>query len=134
MIQETGSKAGGIDLVQVGLALVAVCMLGLGAFMIIAPGTFHDTIGPFGPRNDHYAIDGATFSLAFGIGAAVAIRNAGWRIPVLAMLVVENVAHTINHLVDIGDATPSWVGVFDFFVLMGASVLLSRLLWRQADR
>ncbi|MGH3874236.1 MAG: hypothetical protein ACRDSR_22500 [Pseudonocardiaceae bacterium] len=114
------------------MTLIAVCTLGLGTFMIIAPGSFHDTIGPFGPRNDHYAIDGATFYLAFGLGAVVAIRDAGWRIPVLAMLAVQNVAHTINHLVDIGDATPSWVGIFDFVVLMGATVLLSWLLLRRS--
>lgn len=110
--------------VRVGMALICAYMLGIGVFAIVAPGVFYETLGPFGTRNDHYTIDGATFMVAFGIGALVAIRHESWRVPVVLMVLVQNAVHTVNHLVDIGEADPGWVGVFDFLVLLAGGVLL----------
>jgi hypothetical protein len=37
--------------------------------------------------------------------------------------------HSINHLVDIADADPGWVGYFDFFALAAATLQLAGLIW-----
>ncbi len=118
----------------IGLVLIAIWTLGVGLFIVVAPGVFYETLGPFGTRNDHYAIDGATFQLALGIGAVVAIRQRSWRLPVVAMVTFQNIAHAINHAVDIQKATPAWIGVLDFAVLAIASVLLVWLLTRTVNR
>ena len=49
------------------------------------PGFFFDEIGPYGARNDHYMGDLATWYLALGAVALVAVRRARWRVPVLAL-------------------------------------------------
>jgi hypothetical protein len=41
--------------------------------------------------------------------------------------------HALNHLVDVGDADPSWVGPFDL-VSLGALALLVGVLYRSAAR
>ena len=48
--------------------------LALGLLLWLTPGFFYDEIGPFGPRNDHYMGDVATWYLA--LGAATLVRRA----------------------------------------------------------
>ncbi len=118
-----------------GLIAFGVYHLALALFMAVAPGTFFEEIGPFGAQNDHYIRDTATFNLAFGAALLAAIRYQSWRVPVLALVVVQFALHAINHLVDIGEADPEWVGVADFVSLTVATVLLAGLLreaWRDA--
>ena len=57
------------------LLVVAVYHLLLGAFMFFAPGAFYDSLGKFPPKNPHYIKDTATFYIAFGFGAFVAVRR-----------------------------------------------------------
>jgi len=111
-----------------GLALLGAYELALALFMAVAPGTFHSAIGPFGSTNDHYLRDLATYNAALGAGALIAVRMAAWRIPVLALTVIQFALHSVNHLVDIDKADPAWVGYFDFFALAFTTVLLVRLL------
>lgn len=107
--------------VLVGFGLVA---LGLGSWMLAAPGTFFDTLGPFGTRNDHYIRDNATFNLASGALLLVAVRLPGWRVPALAFTTLQWMLHAANHLADIDEADPGWIGVFDFAsLLLGVGVL-----------
>lgn len=112
--------------VLVGFGLTT---LGLGSFMAVAPGTFFDILGPFGTRNDHYTRDNATFNLAMGALLLVAVRLRGWRAPALAFTALEWALHAANHLVDIDEADPGWVGVFDFASLLsGFGILVSALV------
>ncbi len=99
------------------LLILGVSQLALGLWMVISPGSFYDALGPFGDRNDHYLADVATFYLALGAAALVAARRPGWRLPVLGFAAIQYTLHAVNHLVDIGEADPGWVGPFDFVTL-----------------
>lgn len=103
-------------------------LVGLSLVMIAALGFFFEQIAPIGVRNDHYILDGATFQLAFGAGALVAARRRDWRVPVLAMLTFQFVLHALNHLKDIDDASPHWLGVANFAGLAAGGLLLVWLL------
>jgi len=102
--------------------------LALALLMAVAPHAFFTDIGPFGARNDHYIRDVATYNAALGVGFVIAVGRLGWRVPMLAITAVQFALHSINHLVDIGNAHPSWNGYFDFFSLAIATVLLVWLL------
>jgi hypothetical protein len=119
--------------VVAGLVAFAAVQFALAIFMALAPHEFYDAIGPFGARNDHYVRDVATYNAALGAGLAIAVRRPSWRVPVLAITMVQFALHSVNHLLDIGDAHPAWVGYFDFFALAAAVLQLAWLL-RMAAR
>lgn len=110
---------------------LAAYHLVLGLWMVVSPGTFYDLIGPFGTRNDHYLRDVATFYLAFAAGLAVAVRRPSWRVPVVAVVALEYLFHVVNHIVDVSDASPGWVGPADVVSLALVCGLLA-WLWRVA--
>jgi hypothetical protein len=110
------------------VALLGLYSVALAVFMAVAPHAFYSNVGPFGVRNDHYIRDAATFSAAIGVGLLVALRRPAWRVPMLAISTVQFALHSINHLVDIEKAHPSWNGYFDFFSLAAATLLLAWLL------
>lgn len=111
------------------LALFGIVTLCLGLTMAIAPAAFFDTLGPFGGRNDHYIRDNATFNLATGALLLVALRRPTWRTPALAFTAFQWALHAANHLIDIDEAEPGWVGVFDFVsLLLGVAVLVVALV------
>ena len=66
------------DVVGVGVLAFGIYHLALGLYMVVAPGSFFDQVGPFGVRNDHYIADVATFELAFGAGLVAAQRLRSW--------------------------------------------------------
>jgi hypothetical protein len=113
------------------LTVFALGQLLLGALLWLTPGFFYDEIGPFGARNDHYMGDVATFYLALGAAALVAVRRVSWRVPVLALAFVQYVLHSLNHLIDIGESDPGWIGPADFVSLTLTSVLLAWMLRRE---
>ena len=107
---------------------LAVYHAALGLYMVFAPGSFFEQVGPFGERNDHYIRDNATMNLAFAVGLFVAAKRSRWRVPVLAVVALQFGFHTINHIVDITEADPEWIGYFDAISL---AVLLAFIayLW-----
>ena len=64
----------------------------------------------------------------------VAVGRRSWRVPVLAFLVIQFALHTVNHLVDIDEATPQAVGFVDFAALAIATALLAFLITRARGR
>ena len=110
------------------LVLFGAGQLVLGVLLWVAPGFFFDEIGPYGARNDHYMGDLATWYLALGAAALVAVRRVGWRIPVLALAFAQNALHSVNHLIDIGDADPEWLGPANLASLVLTTVLLAWML------
>lgn len=94
-----------------------------GLVMLFAPGFMFDTIGGFGVRNGHYIFDLASFELPLGLMYFAAIKWPGWRTPTLAFATAHYVLHSISHLIDIGNATPPWVGVFDFIMIAVGTVV-----------
>jgi hypothetical protein len=115
-----------IRFMRILLIVFAVTQIVVGALLWLTPGFFHEEIGPFGPRNDHYMGDLATFYIALGAVAFVALRQRPWRLPVLTFAVIAYALHALNHLIDIGEADPSWLGPADL-ALVGLSALL--LAW-----
>jgi hypothetical protein len=101
------------------LFLLAGVSLLIGLFQAIAPGTFVDKIAPFGSgADDHFLRDLATYQLAVGAGLLLAVRRVSWRIPILFLSLLQGVLHSVNHLVDVADTDPSWLGPFDFVSLL----------------
>ena len=116
------------------LIVFALTQLVLGLLLWLAPGFFHDQIGPFGPRNDHYMADVATFYLALGAVTLVAVRRESWRVPVLTLTLLQYTLHSLNHLIDIGEADPGWVGPADFVSLALGAALVAWMLRQEAAR
>jgi hypothetical protein len=99
------------------LLILGLSQLGLGALMALAPGAFFEALGDFGARNDHYLRDVATFYLALGVVLLVAVDRPAWRAPVLAFGALQYGLHALNHLLDVADSDPGWIGPFDFVSL-----------------
>jgi hypothetical protein len=119
------------------LIVFAVVQIVLGLLLWLTPGFFHDEIGPYGPRNDHYMGDVATWYLALGGVTLVAVRQLSWRVPVLAFAIAQYALHSLNHLIDVSEADPSWLGPFNLLSLVLATALLAWMLQserRQAAR
>jgi hypothetical protein len=106
------------------LAVLAASQLGLAVWMAVSPGSFFDAIAGFGAQNDHYIRDVAVFYLAIGVGLAVAATRRSWRFPVLAISATWYLAHAVNHLLDIGEADPEWVGPADFVAILATGLVL----------
>jgi hypothetical protein len=100
----------------------------IGALLWLTPGFFHDEIAPYGARNDHYMGDLATWYLALGAAAFVAVRRTGWRVPVLALAFIQSALHSVNHLIDVSETDPGWLGPANFVSLLLATVLLGWML------
>ena len=98
-----------------------------------APHTFFTDIGPFGVQNDHYLRDTATFNLAFGVSLAIAYKRVSWRTPILFCVALQFALHALNHLLDVGNADPGWVGPFDLATLAIGALLFAGL-YRAAAR
>ncbi len=111
-----------------GLMVFGVLQLITGLGLALVPGTFYDLIANFGVRSDHFLRDYSTYYLVTGVALLMAVGRPTWRVPVLFIVMVQYALHTINHLIDIGDADPSWLGPVDFVALAGLTALLGYLL------
>jgi uncharacterized protein YjeT (DUF2065 family) len=118
---------------RLGLLAIAAVQLLTGLWLAIAPGAFYDAIADFGPRNEHDLRDMAAFYLASAVVLGVAANRPSWRAPALALVGLQFGLHAVNHLVDVGDADPSWVGWFDLLSLAAGTVLIWAL-YRSAER
>jgi hypothetical protein len=112
------------DRLTVVVATLGLGHLGLGLWQALGPGSFFDALGGFGLRNDHYVRDVSTWYLALGASLVAAAAWPSWRVPVLALAAIQSALHTVNHLLDVGEAEPSWVGPFDAAALGAITVVL----------
>ena len=122
-----------IRFMRILLIAFALGQLALGLLLWLAPGFFYDEIGPYLPRNDHYMADIATFYLALGAVALVAVAARELARPVLTLALVEYALRSLNHLIDIGESDPSWLGPANFASLLLTALLLGWML-RQRER
>jgi hypothetical protein len=127
------SHAARASALRTGLLALAGVQLVTGLALAFVPGTFYDAIADFGPRNEHDLRDMAAFHVASAAVLAVAAGRPSWRAPALALVGLQFGLHALNHLVDVGDADPSWVGPFDL-ISLAAGTLLIWALYRAADR
>lgn len=77
--------------------------------------------------------DTATWYLASGAALVVAAGRAAWRVPVLFLVAVQYALHSVNHLLDVGEAHTSWLGPANLASLALATALLVWML-REAAR
>jgi hypothetical protein len=110
------------------LIVFAALQVVTGALLWLTPGFFHDEIGPYGVRNDHYLADLATWYLALGAVAFVAVRRTGWRLPVLVLSFLQYALHSLNHLIDVSEADPGWLGPANLVALLLVTLLLGWML------
>jgi hypothetical protein len=106
----------------------AVGQIVLGLLLWLTPGFFHDSIGPYGARNDHYMGDVASWYLALGAVALIALRRESWRVPVLGLSFIQYALHSLNHLIDVNEADPSWLGPANLVSLVLTTLLLGWML------
>jgi hypothetical protein len=115
------------------LVVLGLYHLTLGGVMAVAPETFFEEIAAYGPYNDHYVRDVATFYVALGGVLLVAVVRESWRVPGLAFATVQYGLHLVNHLWDIADADPSWIGPANVAALALVGLVLG-YLWRTTPR
>ena len=108
------------------LALLGVYHLLLGVAMVGAPRTFFDDVATYGAFNDHYIRDVASFYLALGAVMLVAVARTSWQVPLLAFATLQYALHVLNHLWDVGDADPGWLGPAN---LVSLALIGAVLLW-----
>jgi hypothetical protein len=118
----TRTRAG---LVEVALVVFGVYALGIGLFMMFFPGTFFDTLGMFGVRNDHYIFDNATFEIPQGLMLLAAVRRVSWRVPALAFATVHWALHAISHIVDPHHGAGDFIGWLEAGGLVVTTVILA---------
>jgi len=115
--------------VRLGLLVLGVTQVAIALWIVIDPGSFFAHVGGFGVRNDHYMRDVATFEMALGVVALIAVQRASWRLPVLFFAALQFTLHTINHIADSGKAVASTSGAGDAIELGIGALLLVGLLW-----
>lgn len=112
------------------LGVLGAVEIALGVWMVVAPRSFFDSLGGFGAYNPHYMRDVATFELALGIGALLAMRRPSWWPATLTIAAIQFGLHAINHVVDAGKADQLAVGVFDAVSLALVALLLGSTVLR----
>jgi hypothetical protein len=118
---------------RAGLLAVAGVQLVTGLALALTPGAFYDAIADFGPRNEHDLRDMAAFYLASAVVLAIAAGRPSWRAPALALVGLQFGLHALNHLLDVGNADPGWIGPFDLATLVLGALLIGGL-YREAAR
>jgi hypothetical protein len=121
----TRTRAG---FVEVTLIVFGVYALTVGLFMMLAPGTFFDTLGNFGVRNDHYIFDVATFEVPLGLMLLGAVRWTSWRVPALAFATLHWALHAISHIIDPHHGAGDWIGWLEAGGLVVTTVILALAL------
>jgi hypothetical protein len=118
---------------RAGVLALAAVQLVQGLLLAFASGAFYDAVADFGPRNDHDLRDMSAFYLASAAVLAVAAARPSWRAPALALVGLQFALHAVNHLVDVGDGDPGWVGPLDV-VTLALGALVIGWLYRAAAR
>jgi hypothetical protein len=119
---------------KIALLAFAALQLLTGALLWLTPGLFYDEVGAYGPRNDHYMADLATWYLALGALVLIGVRRTAWRAPVLGVALLPTALHAVNHLLDVGEADPRWLGPANLVSLVVLTGLLALMLSQTATR
>ncbi len=114
--------------IRASLAILGGTSLLTALLMTVDPSGFLDEVGGFGAANDHLVRDVATWAAAYGAALLVAVRHSSWRVPVLALGVLQGVLHSVNHLADEGLASPAWKGMANVAILAGVTLVSVWLL------
>lgn len=110
------------------LFVLAAVQLLLGLWMAASPQSFYDSIATYGPYNDHYIRDFSSFYIALGLALIISTKAASWRVPVLFIATVQYFLHTLSHILDVNEADPVWVGIFNLVLVAFLTVVFAALL------
>lgn len=110
------------------LLFLGLTQLAIGAWLVIDPGSFVDAIAPFGPADQHFLRDLGTFQAGIGIALLAAAGRPAWRVPILFAALAGSALHTVNHLFDIGETDPGWLGPVNFVALVGLTATYAYLM------
>ena len=113
------------EFVEVTLIVFGLYALAIGLFMMLAPGTFFDTLGTFGIRNDHYIFDNATFEVPQGLLLLAAVRRPTWRVPALAFATLHWALHSVSHIIDPHHGAGDLIGWIEAGGLVVTTVILA---------
>lgn len=95
-----------------------------GAWALVAPENFYDTIATFPPYNEHFLHDVGAFQLGLGAVLLLALRFRDALYVALAGFGVAEVLHTVAHIVDsdLGGRTSNTVvlGIIAVAVIVAA--------------
>jgi hypothetical protein len=114
--------------IRQGVAIFGVLQLLTGLALVITPGEFYEALANFGNRNDHFLRDYGSYYLASGVALLMATSRPSWRVPLLFVVTVQYGLHSLNHLLDIGDSDPGWLGPVDLVLLAGLTAVLGYFL------
>jgi hypothetical protein len=115
------------------LLILGLTQLVIGAWLIIDPDSFVDAIAPFGPADHHFLRDLGTFQAGIGIALLAAAGRPSWRAPILFTAFVGSALHTVNHLFDIAETDPGWLGPANFVALVGLTASYAYLMREAAN-
>ena len=76
-------------------------------WIVIAPHSFFDHIGPFGPYNGHYLGDAASFQAGIAVPLIASARFEALRAGALAIALAAVSFHAVNHWIDVNAANGS---------------------------
>jgi hypothetical protein len=113
------------------LALLAAAFYTLfGAWALLLPRAFFDTVAAFPPYNEHFLHDLGAFQLGLGAAVLAALAIRGSLMAALVGVAVASVLHAATHAFDThlgGQPTDPWVlGLF-----AGLVVLALLVAWRR---
>jgi hypothetical protein len=117
-----------VGFVEVALIVFGLYALAIGLFMLFAPGTFFDTLGKFGVRNDHYIFDNATFEIPQGLLLLAAVRRVSWRVPALAFATLHWALHALSHIIDPHHGAGDLIGWLEAGGLVMTTLILAAAL------
>jgi hypothetical protein len=100
------------------LLLLGLTQFAIGAWLVIDPDSFVDAIAPFGPADHHFLRDLGTFQAGIGIALLAAAGRPSWRVPVLFAALAQSALHGVNHLFDIANTDPGWLGPANFVAVL----------------
>jgi predicted anti-sigma-YlaC factor YlaD len=94
-------------------------------WIVIAPHSFFDHVGPFGAYNSHYLGDAASFQAGIGVILIAAARFQTLRAGALGVALSTVGFHAINHWIDVNDAhAGSDAGITDAVLLTLLALLI----------
>jgi hypothetical protein len=111
-----------------GLILFAALQIVQGMWQALLPGVWYEAFADFGPRDDHLVRDASAAYIASAIALAMSVNRRSWRVPVLLVVTITYAIHAINHLFDIANADPGWIGPADFVFLALATAVVAYML------
>ena len=126
--QEPRQPAAHETTLRAGLALLAASNTIAALALAFDPSGFISQVGGFGNLNEHLVRDLATWTITYAAALAIAIPKRQWRLPVLAIGVIQGTLHILNHILDAGLAEPDWKGWANVLVLTAVTALTLWLL------